>query len=193
MPPRLLTLGVATLMLGFFLVSNRAGSSDTYEPVEAAAPQHASLRWVERFPEDGPALVYTVDELTVGRDGWKVRLQIENETDRRYAIPAVTDPAGRTFGVMMFESGELEDLTERSKTGDYPVLRSAQTVVPPLPPVLDPGDTWRGTMAASGSLPAGKWLRVVFGPLTVVGDVPKDVPEDVIWITDHAYLLRGGQ
>ena len=173
------------------LISNRSGSSETYEPVSAAAPQTASLDWVERFPADGPALVYTVEQLTIDRDGWKVKLGIENKTDRRYAIPSVTDPAGRTFGVMMFESGELEDLTTRSKTGDYPVLRPAQTVVPPLPAVLDPGDAWHGTIAAQGSLPAEKWLRVVLGPMTVVGDVPKDVPTDVVWITDHAHLLRG--
>jgi hypothetical protein len=178
-------------MLGLLLASNRSEPSATYEPVTAAAPQTAALDWVERFPADGPALVYRVKEIRVEPDGWEAELAIENRTDRRYEIPAATDPTSRVFGVMMFASGELEDLQTRSRTGDYPTVRPARTVVPALPLLLLPGDVWSGTIAAPGSLPGGKWLRVVFGPLTVVGDVPKDVPTDVIWITDHAHRLRG--
>ena len=53
-----------------------------------------------------------------------------------------------------------------------------------------PGDGWRGTISAPGSLASGRWVRVVFGPLVAVGDPPDDMRSRFVWITDHAYRLR---
>ncbi len=191
MSPRLIPLALTTAMLGLLLASGRSSPSVAFEPVSAAAPQTASVGWVERFPESPAALIYDVKILRIKAESWEAEIAIENLTDRTYSIPAVTSAASRVFGVMMFASGDLADLKRRSETADYPAVRGAQTVVPELPPVLEPGESWAGTIAAAGSLPAEKWLRVVFGPLTVKGDVPKGVPAEVIWITDHAYQLRG--
>ena len=111
-----------------------------YEPVSAAAPQTASLDWAETIPGGRPGARVHGRALTIDRDGWEVTARDRERDGSTLRDPLRADPAGRTFGVMMFESGELEDLTNRSKTGDYPVLRPAQTVVPPLPAVLDPGE-----------------------------------------------------
>ena len=62
--------------------------------------------------------------------------------------------------------------------------------VPELPARLGPGESWRGTISAPGSLASGRWVRVAFGPLVAAGDPPDDMPSQFVWITDHAYHLR---
>ena len=69
-------------------------------------------------------------------------------------------------------------------------VRAARRFVPELPARLRPGDGWRGTISAPGSLASGRWVRVVFGPLVAVGDPPDDMRTRFVWITDHAYHLR---
>ena len=70
-------------------------------------------------------------------------------------------------------------------------MRRAERFQPALPLVLEPGKSWSGTIGARGSLAAGRWVRVVFGPLVPVGDPPEGFPrEGLVWITDHAYQLE---
>ena len=60
----------------------------------------------------------------------------------------------------------------------------------PDPAILEPGASWEGTMSAEGALVAGSWVRVVFGTLVAAGNPPEELPERIVWITDHAYRLR---
>jgi hypothetical protein len=79
---------------------------------------------------------------------------------------------------------------QRSDASDLPGLRPARTFDPQLAPRLAPGASWRGTISAPGNLAAGRYVRVVFGPLVAVGKPPEGVPARFVWITDHAYRLR---
>ena len=54
---------------------------------------------------------------------------------------------------------------------------------------LPDGETWKGRISARGALPAGAFVRIVFGPFIAVADPPKGMDERVIWITDHALEL----
>jgi hypothetical protein len=172
------------------LATGCSRSTKPFEPVVAAPPQSANVHWTESFPEVGPALIFRVGTVRVVSDGWEADISIENQTGQRYEIPPATSER-RLFGVMIFSSDSLDDLKQRSENGELPTIRSAQAVTPGLPPVIAPGERWTGTISAAGALPAGQWVRIVFGPLTVKGTVPKGVEPEVTWITDHAYRLSG--
>jgi hypothetical protein len=172
------------------LASGCAQDSKPFEPVAAAPPQSADVAWTESFPEAGPALIFRVGTVRIRTDRWEADISIENQTDLRYEIPSAGS-AKRLFGVMIFEDDDLDELKRRSESGELPTIRSAQSALPEIPSVIAPGQRWTGTIAAAGSLPAGQWLRVVFGPLTVQGEVPEGVEPGITWITDHATRLNG--
>ena len=153
------------------IASGCSEGSRPFEPVAAAPPQSADVGWTESFPEAGPALVFRVGTVRIRPDRWEADISIENETKQPYEIPSAAS-AKRLFGVMIFGNDDLDELESRSKAGELPTVRSAQSTHPELPAVLAPGERWTGTIASAGSLPAGQWMRVVFGPLAVRGEVP---------------------
>jgi hypothetical protein len=188
--PRTRTSRAIPILAIALLAAGCSHDTKPFEPVVAAPPQSANVGWTESFPAAGPALIFRVGTIRVLPDRWEADISIENQTEQRYEIPPATS-AKRLFGVMIFSSDSLDDLKRRSESGDLPTIRSAQAVTPSLPPVIAPGERWTGTISAAGALPAGQWVRIVFGPLTVKGTPPKGVEPEVTWITDHAYRLSG--
>jgi hypothetical protein len=91
---------------------------------------------------------------------------------------------------MLFATGDLSELEEANEAGRLPPPRQPETIEPLPPAVLVPGATWRARLTGSGSLPAGGYMRVAFGPLVVQGDPPDDMEPTVRWITDRSYRLR---
>ena len=178
------------LAVGVALSTGCGTSSHEPPPARPAAPQSAELGWNERTPETGPALVFRVNRLTVTENGWNAAVEIENRTGITWELG--TDPLAVTqsFGVMLFETGELDEVERRSSAGALPGLRSVRKFDRPVPPRLPPGRRWRTTISADGTLAAARYLRIVFGPLTADGDPPDGLPGQFVWITDHAYLLR---
>jgi hypothetical protein len=180
LPGALLAVGVAALLAGC-----SSGSTPAL-PSRAAPPQRAALDWVERYPSNGPALVFTVSQFEVTETGWKAELELENDT----SIPwKVVESPTTSFGVMLFTTDDVTEVETRSRDDDLPGLRAAHAFDPALPPTLAPESTWRGTITAPGSLAAGLFVRLVFGQLVAVGDPPKNIPTQFSWITDHAYEL----
>jgi hypothetical protein len=165
------------------------GTTSEAEPVapaHAAEPQEAELGWRERYPSTGMHLRFDVDRLEVRRDGWSVEIAVTNSTEIAFE-PGQPDEL--EFGLMLFESGDLDELTEAAKTGDLPPLRRARSIEPSPPGVLRPGATWRATLSAPGSLVDGSWVRISFGPFDAVGTAPEGMQPRVGWITDKAYRL----
>ena len=157
------------------------------EQPHPAEPQRAELDWREFHPTRiGQRLVFEVETLAVTLDGWSARIAVTNHTDLRFEID--TGPGGYSFGLMLFPTGDLKTVEEANRQGVLPAVRRATTLDPAPPTFLQPGQTWRTTMSAPGSLVDGSWVRVVFG--TFVGE--KDAPDEfkrVVWFTDHAYHL----
>jgi hypothetical protein len=180
----LVALGAA--IVGFAFSANaRQGDGDT-EPsarTVAAGPQKAALGWREVTGEGGELLVFSVGSIEILADGWKVELSVENRTTTSYRLASSVE---RPFGLMVFPSGDYEELIEQNESGTLPTVRPATTYDPLPPAVLEPGDTWRGTISAPGALVANGWVRVVFGALISVVQ-PREV---VSWISDHTYKLQ---
>jgi hypothetical protein len=177
-----------------FLALAARDEPGTSVPASApAAPQRAELGWVERYPAEGGGLVFRVASFEVHDDGWKADVSVTNESPARFAVGDPKASLDRTFGVMLFRTGDLREVDQRFQAGDAPGLRSAREITPPLPLVLEPGATWEGELAAPGSLAAGRWARIVFGRFIPIGDAPSGLDQPFAWTTDNAYRLRGGE
>lgn len=155
-------------------------------PAHPAEPQRAELLWHESYPSTGMRLRFGVERLAVRRDGWSVEIEVTNSTRTPFELG---QPAELEFGLMLFATGELDELTEAVNTAGLPPLRRARSIEPPPPHVLRPGSTWRATLSAPGSLADGSWVRVSFGPFDAVGTPPEGMQPHVGWITDKAYRL----
>jgi hypothetical protein len=159
-------------------------------PTEAAKPQSKKVDWVEVFRGEAASFTFRVHSLEVLADGWRAEVSMTNGTRIRYSVGDPEETLERLFGVMLFRTGELHEVEQLNSSGGLPGIRRAQTFMPELPLVLEPESTWKGTIEASGSLAAGRYLRVVFGTLVPMGEPPEGFPPTLIWITDHAYLLE---
>jgi hypothetical protein len=185
-------IALGATFAGFVLASNvqRLGGDEEAIPTSVAAgPQTADLGWREVYGSVGEQLVFTVDRLEVTDSGWGARVGIENDSSVGWELAHGATPEG-SFGVQLFETGDLEELEERNRENTLPAVRAATGFAPELPLVLEPGASWEGEISARGALVAGGWARVVFGTLVAVGKPPDELDEKVIWITDHAYELE---
>jgi hypothetical protein len=186
-------VAVAAAVAGFAITAtaNRIGDEEA-APLESrpAAPQRADLAWRESFGPGGERLVFVVEWLEVVPGGWRARLALENNTSVAYEVGDPRATLDRAFGLMLFSSGDIEDLEQRNASNTLPAIRSATRYRPALPAILEPGAAWEGTIEASGALAAGSWVRVVFGALVAVAKPPEGLPERVVWITDHAHQLK---
>jgi hypothetical protein len=182
---------LAAVLAGLVASTVTACSSDerTLPPSTAAPRQDAELAWVERAPEDGAGFVFRVYRFAVTDEGWEADVGIENRTSvawrtgDRLAVE-------QSFGVMLFATGGLDEVTRRMRDGELPGLRPVRRFRPALPARFVPGRIWRSTISATGTLAAGRHVRIVFGPLIAEGKPPEGLQSGFVWITDHAYRLR---
>lgn len=184
---------VAFLCALFAAVASGCAPEPTASPPSTAAaalPQEVTLDWVERTSATPPRLVFEVERIEVTVDGWQAVVAIANETEVSWTIGDPRAPSNVPFGVMLFATGDLDELERRNRDGTLPGVRNARTVSPAPPAELMPGARWEGTVSAPGALAAESWVRVTFGPLTARGELPEDLPQQLLWISDNAHRLR---
>jgi hypothetical protein len=148
-----------------------------------AGPQLATLGWRETYGSPKEQLVFSVETLEIVPRGWRARLSLENRSTTSYRVASALE---QPFGLMVFSTGEFDDFSRMNEEGVLPAIRPATEYDPKLPSVLEPGDSWTGTISAPGALVAGSWVRVVFGALVSV----VEPNEAFSWITDHTYRLK---
>jgi hypothetical protein len=187
-------LAIGATLAGFALSTNARRLQDDDETTPrtrtAAGPQRTTLGWHETFGPPGETLVFSVGELEILEDGWRAEIGLENDTSVPYEVNGPNAALDRTFGLMLFSSGKIAELEQRNESGTLPAVRPALRYQPEPPAILEPGDSWAGTISAPGALVADSWVRVVFGALISVGTPPDDLADYVVWITDKAYRLR---
>ncbi len=183
----LLALFLAALTLA--LAGCGGGGELTLPPAEPAEPEVAPLDWVETYGPAGSQLVFRVERLEVRDEGWAAAVSVTNRTGVAFTVGGTESLLDRAFGVMVFSTGDLRELEQRSRAGELPPVREASSFEPPLPGALAPGATWSGEISARGSLPARAWVRVSFGAFVAVGTPPQGIEPRIVWITDHAYPL----
>ena len=155
-----------------------------------APPQSVSLDWQEVYGDPGARLVFNVSGLAVTPNGWRADVSVENQSNVRFAVATGKTSIDSSFGLMIMPTGDHRELDRLNNAGELPAVRQAETIEPPLPGVLEPGETWTGTLAARGALPGGSWARVVFGAFVAMGRPPSGMQSRVVWITDHSHLLE---
>jgi hypothetical protein len=148
------------------------------------------LGWQEVYGDPGARLVFDVRSLAVTPRGWQANVSIENQSKVRFAVATGSSSLDSSFGLMILPTGDHRELDRLNNAGELPAVRQAESVEPPLPGVLEPGETWTGTLAARGALPGGSWARVVFGAFVAMGEPPEGLQDRVVWITDHTHLLE---
>ena len=164
-----------------------AAEAEPVPPARAAEPQQVELGWRESYPSTGERIRFAVDELQVRAEGWSVGIAVTNATHSSFELGV--NRTELTFGLMLFATGDLDDLEEANRAGRLPTVRLAATMTPPPPNVLSPGATWRATLAGPGSLADGSYVRVTFGPLRAVGEPPEGMQPILVWITDRSHKL----
>jgi hypothetical protein len=165
------------------------GGETESQPLRASRPapaQAATVGWREAYGADGQARRFVVERLAVTEEGWTADVAVVNDTRLPWRIER--GPASR-FGVQLSADDDLEALEEAGREGRLPPERRARTFEPEPPAVLQAGAEWRATISAPGSLPAGSYVRVVFGPFVAVREPPEGLQSPVVWITDHAHRL----
>jgi hypothetical protein len=183
-------VAASAVLVGFAfaaLAERERGSGASLAGDTAAKPQSKVLDWSEAQGRKGERIVFGVKRFQVLRNGWRARITLRNDSKVAFGL----DRSRRSFGLMLFTSGVHRDLDNRVKEQALPTLRPALTYEPDLPSTLDPHTTWSGTISAHGALVAGSWVRFVFGTLDPIGRAPDTFPPQMLWITDHAYRLRG--
>jgi hypothetical protein len=189
MPRMRRLLPAVVLLTAGALLAGCASESAPVETVRAAGPQTHALDWVERYPGPGPALVFRVTRLALSGSGWSADVAIENRSGVPWELPEAQEAFRRQFGLMLFATGDLAELDRLNDDQSLPPVRKAERFSPAFPTFLAEGETWTGRMSATGSLPAGSFARVVFGPFVAVADPPQGMEERVVWITDHAQRI----
>jgi hypothetical protein len=159
------------------------GSGSVASP--PAEPRTFELDWVEHSPESG--LAFRIDRLVVRPGGWAVTASVANRSSAGYAIRRPHRPGESMFGLVLLETGSEDEL--RELTADFrkaPPFLEPDRIEPPLPSVLSPGSSWRGTMSGSRALRNGAAVRVLFGRFERThGD-----PGYLLWVTRHAVRLQ---
>jgi hypothetical protein len=185
----LILIAVGAALVGFAFASAERIRSDAASPASSAAakPQVARLGWFEKQGPKGERLEFRVQKFQVDANAWRAWLSVTNDSKVAFDL----DKSHRSFGLMLFTSGAHDDLDKRIRERSVPTLRPALRYEPDLPSVLDPRASWTGTISARGALVAGSWVRVVFGTFDPIGRTPDAFASPMIWITDHAYRLRG--
>lgn len=161
-----------------------AGCSGIQQPTLAppATAKDVDLGWVERYAAG--QFTFRVGRLAVGPDGWRANVAVTNNSTSPYRL------SPQSFGLVALDTtsqAELKRLTE-DLTRTPPALQPV-SVSPAPPPLLAPGETYRGTIQGSEVLREGTVLRLLFGPFTRPD--ARDVSEgaDVLWVTYHAVRI----
>jgi hypothetical protein len=189
----LVLVAFGAVLAGFALSTNARRLTDDQPrppPQVAASPQRATLGWQETYGPADEQLVFSVETLEILPGGWRAHVGVENDTSISYEIARPSATPNRTFGLMLFTTGEHAEMEELNANNELPPLRPAVGFEPRPPRILEPGASWTGTISAPGALVANSWVRVMFGALVSVGPPPEDFEDPVVWITDGTYRLH---
>ena len=142
----------AAVVVGVLIAGGWARGRAT--PIVSPGPatqQETTLRWREAAGDMGEQLVFEVERFAITDGGWKATIALHNRTSFAWEV-GDGSAVPRTFGVMLFRTGDMRELEQRNRGGTLPTVRPATRFEPALPRLIGPGESWTGTISAPGSL-----------------------------------------
>ena len=125
----LVALGAALAGFAFSTAARQLQDEESAaEASVAAGPQTAALGWRETHGPPGEQLVFSVESLEVVPGGWRVKLALENRSSVAFALGDPQATLNRSFGLMLFSTGKIEELTEQNANNTLPAVRPATTL-----------------------------------------------------------------
>jgi hypothetical protein len=156
--------------------------------VAGAQAKTLKLNWREKTTGDSyPRMTFTVKALTIVGNKWSYVASVTNNSKNRVTIGpgSPTEPGQYRFGLI---------IPNKPKNDCNPVyaicpaprapLAGSQSTKPRLPHVLNPGQTWRGTVSGTKAIPRGVLIRIAFGYFT-----DATAPQGFAWVTQNTFKL----
>jgi len=131
------------------------------------------VSWSDVYPTSGaPAIATHVSRIDLGVYGWRARATIANRGSARVPVEDVQVPpafGGGGPGPQPYPHQPTSLLVRGQDRYGSTILQvfDAKEFDPPLPAVLKPHETWRGTFAGTGKVKSGALLFVGFGQFTL--------------------------
>jgi hypothetical protein len=155
----------------------------------AASAKTLKLYWVEKtIGADYPAMTFKVKTLTVVGNKWSYVASVTNNSKVAVKIGpgSATLPGQYRFGLIIPDKPKYDCNPVYSPCpAPRPPLAGSQSTKPHVPPVLRPGQTWRGTVSGTKTIPRGFLIRIAFGYFT---DATIN-PQGFSWVTQNTFRL----
>ena len=160
------SLGAAALAL-VALAAGPHGKSTPGGVTLGAPVRVVRVQWddVYRLVTQGPIIKHgyietRVSEIELGPSAWRVHASITNQTPVSLPVSTFNGPGEQRYPN---EPMSLLVQTSGGFTGRELKVLTATGFVPPLPKLMAPRTTWRGTFAGVGTVPHGGLFYVGFG------------------------------
>jgi len=165
-----------------------AGCGSASAPV--ARPQTVELGWHENCGTRDEPIPISTRRLVVANGRWSVDLSFRNGTRATLNVIRPHHAGGTYFGLEPFKTASLREVRSRAEIGAAKPRAIADRFRPAKPGLLRPGESWSGSFAGPGALPAGTPLRVVLGRFVPEGKIPRGLFRGFLCISRRVVRLK---
>jgi peptide/nickel transport system permease protein len=165
-----LTIAVAAAALVLLALFVGLGRGKAGSAIELGRPVRSlPVSWSDTYPPTGrPRLATHVSRIDLGVYGWRVRATIANRSGAAIAVQDLQVPpafGGGPPGPQPYPNQPISLLVRGPDRFGSTILQvfEAKQFDPPLPTVLKPHETWRGTFAGTGKVKPGSLFYAGYG------------------------------
>lgn len=158
------------------------------ERAAVARPQVVRVGTTEIDGDSGIGFRLEIRRLVITGQGWRVEARVTNSTATIWTIGRPHVPEGTKFGLFVAATVRELQATRLEASGRTTPPLIANSFAPPVPRLLRPGDSWSGSFAGTGEIPAGSFVCVAFGRFST-DTPPPGFPDRLMAITSAPIRL----
>lgn len=174
---------------GLMLVVALSGCGQDRRAAEWVSPQTIVFSGGSDCGSGDLQVELRVTQLVVRPRSWRVDATVTNRLGRLVGISLPHRRDRARFGLVVLDSSDVAEVEQRARNSALSRGFVADAFEPALPRVLREGEAWAGSFSGPGRLPAGKYVRVLFGRFTLSGDLPSGLIRRFSCVTDYAPRL----